>query len=138
MIDFEQAFCEDKSLAAAITSDPVDFHQAAPNAGGWDERLYALAFFPTKGSGAGTVTFTLQDSADNKTYTDVLSTGPIVGSDLVAPVAIPLPLKHRRYLRVKTALSGTIAGSASIFLADAANLPMDSKVQGIDIVPTVD
>lgn len=138
MIDLESVFGEGKDLAAAITSDSVDFHQDKPNSGLWDGRLFVLVCFPTVGSGTGTVTFNVQDSADNSSFATVLSCGPIAGTSLAHPIAIPLPVEHKRYVRVTTTVSGTVAGKASLFLADGATLPVDTAVQGSGVVATID
>lgn len=138
MIDLETVFCEDKDLAAAITSDAVDFHQDKPNAGLWDGPLYVVGVFPTKGSGTGTVTVNIQDSADGSTFANVLSSGAIKGTSLDHPIVLPLPVEHRRYLRVTTTVSGTVAGKGSFFLADAASLPVDVPVQGSAVAATID
>ena len=52
-------------------------------------------------SGSATVTFSLQDSADNSTFSDVSVTAAIAKASLVAGAQfiIPMPTKHRRYVR---------------------------------------
>ena len=53
-------------------------------------------------AGAATVTFVVQDSADNLSFADVMSFGP-VGKDSLkagAQVVIPMPTRLRRYCRV--------------------------------------
>jgi hypothetical protein len=54
-------------------------------------------------SGAATVTFSLQDSADNSTFADVQASAAIGKADLTAgkqPVLFKLPHGLRRYVRV--------------------------------------
>lgn len=54
-------------------------------------------------SGAATVTFSLQDSADNSTFADVVASAAIGKAALTAgkqPVLFKLPNGLRRYLRV--------------------------------------
>lgn len=138
MIDLELKLCADKSLASAITSDSVDFGQKTPDSGMWDEQLYVVIGFPTAGSGAGTVTFCVQESADDSTFTTCVSTAAITGTDLNKPIALALPLQHKRYIRLKTSVSSTVAGKCDAFIADKATLPMNVKKDGIDVVPTVD
>lgn len=59
--------------------------------------------------GTGSVTFTLEDSEDGKNFTSVAAYGPIVAEKIVRDVAFPFPLHHRRYVRVKTAVTGTVS-----------------------------
>lgn len=89
--------------ATAPSTDVVDFGQAAPNTGMHD-RLYMVITVDTAATAGGnaTVTFTIQDSANNSTWADVASTAAI-GKDALtkgAMLVIPMPVQHRRYVRL--------------------------------------
>lgn len=76
-------------------------------------------------AGAGTLTATLQDSADNVTFADVASLGPFTLAQLTAGRGfyVGLPIPTRRYTRVNYPV-GTgpmTAGVVSAHIVDGAN-----------------
>lgn len=93
---------EQAVTASAASTDVIDFGQANPDAGMAD--LYAVITTDeaAAAAGAATVTFSVQDSADNSTFADVAVTVAIAKATLVAGYqhVIPLPTKLRRYCRV--------------------------------------
>lgn len=93
---------EQAVTASAASTDVIDFGQADPDAGMAD--LYAVITTDeaAAAAGAATVTFSVQDSADNSTFADVAVTVAIAKATLVAGYqhVIPLPTKLRRYCRV--------------------------------------
>ena len=96
------SMAEDKGLGTAITSTAVDLGQEKPGLGALKPPFYALLF--TKGAtGAGSVTFKIQDSDDNSTFTDAVSFTLTAGK-IPENMAIPLPLTHKRYVRLPTRL----------------------------------
>ena len=140
--DLEMQLCAAKSIATAITSDAYDFGQEAPNSGAWADPIY-LVIHPTvagTGTGADTngVTFAIEDSADNSAFATILSLPAMAGADVKEDVVVPLPVKHRQYVRLKTTVKGTITGTIDAYLATSFGLPNQYKKVGIDIVPTVD
>lgn len=76
-------------------------------------------------AGAGTLTATLQDSADNSSWADVASFGTLALAQLVAGMKywVGLPIPTRRYLRVNyTVATGPMtAGVVSAHIVDGAN-----------------
>ena len=82
--------------AALTTSKVVDLKQDHPNLGSCVPPFYVILKVKDT-SGDGTVTFNLQDSADNSAFATVASV-TVAGKDLV-DTAIPVPVKHRRYLK---------------------------------------
>src|SRR5574337_1883659 len=70
---------------------------------GGGEQLYAVFVMDsdTDAAGAATVTFSVQDSADNVTFADVVASGAIGKAALKAGahVVLPLPPGMRRYIR---------------------------------------
>ena len=51
---------------------------------------------------------------------------------------IPMPVEHKRYVRVKTTVAGTVTGTMTAYLSNSYSLPPVVKKEGIDILPTVD
>ena len=76
-------------------------------------------------AGAGTLTATLQDSADNSSFADVASLGPFSLAQLTAGRGfyVGLPIPTRRYTRVNyTVGTGPMtAGILSAHIVDGAN-----------------
>lgn len=89
--------------ASAASTDVIDFGQTNPNVG-LDDRtsLVVTVDEAATAAGAATVTFSVQDSADNSTFADVSVTAAIGKAALVAgyQIVIPMPTKLRRYCRV--------------------------------------
>lgn len=73
-------------------------------------------------AGAGTLTIALQDSADNSSFADVLTTPALALASLVvgARFYIPLPARMRRYIRANyTVATGPMtAGNLSAQVVD--------------------
>jgi len=89
--------------ATAASNDNIDFGQANPNTGLTDHANMVINVAETAlAAGAATVTFSVQDSADNSTFADVAATAAIGKAALVAGAqfVIPMPTRHRRYVRV--------------------------------------
>lgn len=109
MIDYELVLAEKQDFKAAVTTKAVDLGQKTPNIGLLERALW-FVFVPSDVSaGTGSVTFTLEDSEDGEDFTSVAAYGPIVAKKIVRDVAFPFPLHHRRYVRVKTAVTGTVS-----------------------------
>jgi len=89
--------------ASAASTDVIDFGQANPDVGMDGLSMMAITTkVAAAAAGAATVTFSVQDSADNSTWADVAVTGAIPKATLVAGYQhiIPMPRKLRRYCRV--------------------------------------
>lgn len=118
--------------ASAASADVIDFGQATPNTGLLANQLYmqiGIAQTATA-AGAATVQFVLQDSADGSSFADVVSTQAVALSGLTAGAqfVLPMPVKHRRYVRVNyvVATGPLTAGkfSAQVVAGLQANTPM--------------
>lgn len=100
------------------------------------EQLYAVFVMDsnTAAAGAATVTFAIQDSADNATFADVVASGPIGKAALAAGahVVLPLPPGMRRYIRANyTVATGPLTGgkvSAQIVLDYQRNVAFASAL----------
>ena len=94
---------EQAVTVSAASTDSIDFGQANPNVGLDDRSNMVITVDESAAaSGAATVTFSVQDSADNATFADAAVTAAIGKASLAAgqQVVIPMPTKLRRYCRV--------------------------------------
>lgn len=94
---------EQAVTATAASTDVIDFGQANPDIGMTDQCSMVITVDESAAAaGAATVTFAVQDSADNSTFADVSVTAAIGKADLGVgkQVVIPMPTKLRRYCRV--------------------------------------
>lgn len=88
--------------ASAASTDTIDFGQANPDVGLDDRSMMVFTVGEAAAAaGAATVTFSVQDSADNSTFADVAVTAAIgkAALGLGQQVVIPMPVKLRRYCR---------------------------------------
>ena len=141
MVDLEMKLCSAKSVATTFTSDAYDFRQVAPNSGAWADPV-VVVIHPTKaGTGAGasnSVTFVVEDSENGSSYATLVQSAAIPGADIKRDIVIPLPVRHRQYVRLKTTVAGTVTGTVDAYLSTGYNLPMEHKKEGIDVVKTAD
>lgn len=140
MLDLEMLLTEKKSVAASFTTDAYDFKQENPNSGSYNTPLVMVIKIATAGTGSGTVTLAVQDSADGSSFASVVSIAALAGTDLVAgkDIVIPMPIEHRRYVRLSGTVSGTLTGAVTAYLSNTyQQLPTYTK-EGIDILPTID
>lgn len=89
--------------ASSASTDVIDFGQANPNVGMDGRSCMAITTDESAAAaGAATVTFSVQDSSDNATFTDVAATAAIGKGTLVAGYQhiIQMPTKLRRYVRL--------------------------------------
>jgi hypothetical protein len=102
--------------ATAASTDVIDFGQANPNVGLDDRSSMAITVDASAtAAGAATVSFAVQDSADNVTFADVAVSANIAIATLVAGFQhiIPMPTKLRRYCRVNyTVTTGPLTAGA--------------------------
>lgn len=100
---FLQVSNEQAVTSSAASTDVIDFGQTNPNVGNDDLSKFVITVDEAAtASGAATVTFSVQDSADNSTFADVAVTAAIGKATLAAgyQVVIPMPTRLRRYVRV--------------------------------------
>lgn len=135
------SLAEDKGLGTAVAGTAVDLGQEKPGLGALKPPFYAL-LFTKDAAGAGSVTFKIQDSDDNSTFTDAVSFTLTAGK-IPANMAIPLPLQHKRYVRLATTVtatdSNTVAGTlVKAVLHNEFELVRNIKAVGYDILATID
>lgn len=119
MIDYELVLAEKRDFKTAVTTKAVDLGQKTPNIGLLERALWFVFIPSDTAAGAGSVTFMLEDSDDGTSFTQVSAYGPIVAEKIVRDIAFPFPLHHRRYIRVKTAVTGAVTKlSGTLAVAD--------------------
>ena len=122
---------EQAVTASAASTDVIDFGQAYPNSGLNQSLSMAITVdAAATAAGAATVAFSLQDSADNAAFTDVAVTAATGIAALIAGAQfiIPMPFKHRRYVRAYyTVATGPLTAgkfSAQVVAGIQQNVPM--------------
>lgn len=87
----------------APSVDVIDFGQVRPNTGMNNMLSVVVTVDQTAlAAGAATVSFAVQDSADNVTFTDIVATAPIPRAQLTIgrQIVIGMPVIHRRFVRL--------------------------------------
>lgn len=113
--------------STAASTNVIDLTVTAPNIGRGNNLLVQVATNEAAtASGSATVTFALQDSADNSTFADIFTTGAIGKATLVAGYivfTIAIPPTVRRYLRINyTVATGPLtAGKFDAFITTVPN-----------------
>lgn len=96
---------------SAASTNVVDFGTKKPNTGNAAYNLYAVFTIPESFAG-GSLTISLQDSADGTNFANVISgvTVTVTATDLKAgsQYVIPMPVSHRRYIRAYYAVTGSM------------------------------
>ncbi|MDL2267170.1 hypothetical protein LJC46_04185 [Desulfovibrio sp. OttesenSCG-928-G15] len=106
IIDQFSVFFDDADAAAAMTSDVVNFQ---PYAGREDPIYISLL---AKGANAASIVVTVQQSADNATFTDVGSVTVTKAENMAELATIRLPVAVKdKYVRLSAAVTGTVAGT---------------------------
>ena len=126
---------EQAVTVSAASTDVIDFGQLNPNSGMSDRLDLSITVDEAvAAAGAATVTFSIQDSADNSTFADIALTAAIAKTSLPigAQVTIPMPNTHRRYVRVYyTVGTGPLTAgkfSAQIVTGLQLNIPMPGQL----------
>lgn len=118
IVDYELVLAEKQDLKATVTTKSIDMGQEKPDLGMYPN-MYLVVAVGDKGAGSGTITFNIQDSDNNSSFATVASLGPITASNITDDIAIKLPVNHRRYVRLNTAVSGSITAlSGTVFIGD--------------------
>lgn len=133
-MDIKLAFCEKKAATTAITSDVIDFLQKASTTGLNDRPLYVVCKFPTALAGTSIV-IAIEDSDNNSDFAPVLVSGTLKPADTTKGLALPMPVKHRRYVRLKTTPTSITGGTMTAYLSDVIEVPTTYKVEGIEFLP---
>lgn len=132
--------CSAQDAKTALTGEALDLNQEYPNLGSLTPP-FMLIVTPSAVSGTAPITFNVQDSADKDSWQTV-SGFTIKADDFTDAVVIPMPVKHRRYIRLTTTVdtteSKTATGTFSAILNNVYDLSRTKKFEGADTTPTVD
>ena len=104
-------------------------------------RGYVVIKATTECTGTGTLTLTLEQSDEAAAnFSTALVTGALTADELNAGVALHLPIKHKRYLRLKGAASTTAltAGAVTCYLSDVFDARFIVPKEGIEFIATTD
>lgn len=108
----------------AVSTKSIDFATALRNIGAGQEiDLVINCITATSSATASTVTFALQDSADNTTFTDVIVSPAVAKASLTAGAEVfrvVLPRTLQRYVQVNytVAVGNLTAGTFTAYLTD--------------------
>lgn len=140
MFDSKLLFADGVDATAEFEAPTaVDFVTAHPTSGLQDKPLFVVLIFAGVTDEDATVTVTLEESADNQTFTPVYTTGAFPVSSLNEGVlALPLPVVHKRYLKMKMTPNGVTAGTFSSYLGDTFDFVQSYRVDGIEFLPGAD
>lgn len=125
MLDYESILVENGDFKAAVTSKVLDLGQKKPDIGMLESTPLYFVFTPNaNGAGSGSITFTLEDSENGTDFAQCAAFGPVKVADITHDVAFKFPLSHRRYVRVKTSVSGTVTTlGGTLAIGDAYSKP---------------
>ena len=133
--------CNAQAAGTALTGTAIDLKQEHPNLGSMTPP-FVMIITPAAVAGTAPITFNLQDSADGSSDWKTIATTTITADDFTEQAVVPLPVQHRRYLRlattVDTSSSKTATGTFSAVLNNVYELKRTAKVEGFEIVKTID
>lgn len=111
---------EQKVTATAASTNVVDFGSKSPTLGLSEPPLYLVVTVPTAFSGLTNLTVALQDAdSDSGAWNDVVKGAPLTVAELKAGASyvLPLPVKHKRFVRAHYTVNGTAnAGAVSAYI----------------------
>ena len=115
IIDFLELFTEkdgDAIKGSQASKYAIDFEQASPTTGYDDAR--PVAVITVLGDVGSDLTVSLQDSDTlDGEFTDCAGAVTLVGGTAGSQVAIPLPLRHKRYMQVYFSTGAAAAGEGA-------------------------
>lgn len=120
IIDTLMVFSDKQAAASGVSQNVVDFGQPDPRTGLAGSTDLFIVALPSEDF-AGTIAFDVEHSDDNATFTKLLSV-PATDSFATTHLALPMPVYHKRYLRLKytvTSGAGTITALVTDNIQDA-------------------
>lgn len=113
---------------SAASTNVVDFGLKNPNLGNGSSPLYAV-FTVHEAFTGGSMIIALQDSENNTSFTNIITSVTITAADLKAGAqyVMLLPVKHRRYIRAYYVITGSMTAgkiNAAIVSGLQNNEPM--------------
>lgn len=129
ILDKQLEFSDAQAVTAtAASTNVIDLDTAAPNIGSSGTPIYAEVRVNTTctSGGSATIDAVLQDSADNSSFATLVAPAQVAVAAATAGVVImrvPLPAKHRRYLRINYTIgtANLTAGKFDAFLTTGHN-----------------
>ena len=119
-----------------FTGTALDLKQEYPNLGSLVKPFVVIVTPQTLG-GTAPITFNVQDSADGTTDWVTVASVTIAPATTKDRFVLPMPVKHRRYVRltttVDTSSSKSATGKFSAVLNNVYDLPRMAKPEGYDI-----
>lgn len=119
VIDSLMVFSDKQAAATGTSQSVVDFGQPDPRTGLAGSTDLFIVAIPSSDF-AGTIAFDVEHSDDNNTFTKLLSI-PATDSFAENHLAIPMPVYHKRYMRLKytvTSGAGTITALVTNSIQD--------------------
>ena len=133
IFDADLMFSDAQAVTATAESETVlDCGQTLLTTGlNRKGELFAVAVAVGDYTGTGTITVELQDcDTNNGTFRTVATAAPVVANEF-ASIVVPMPLSHKRFLKLNYKVSGTVSGGKiTAGISKSADLPQ--------IIPTED
>lgn len=137
MMDKKLVFFENKSAKTAITGSAIDFGQSKPTTGLNERPLYVVIQASATLAGTGSLTVNVEDSDNGSSFTAAYSTAVAVDSLKGGKaVALPMPLTHRRFVRLTTTPSTITDGEVTAYLTDVVSAPTSTPIDGLEYIAT--
>ena len=121
VIDTLMVFSDKQAAATGTSTNIVDFGQPDPRTGLAGSTDLFIVAIPSEDF-AGTIAFTVEHSDNGSSFETLLSI-PSTDSFAENHLAIPMPVYHKRYMR----LSYTVTGGAGTVTALVTNSLLDFK-----------
>ena len=117
LLDGKLEFSDAQAVTAtAASTNQVDLGASPPDLGG-GVNLFAIAEVGVDFATLTSLQVSLQDSADNSTYADIVASPVVLLAALVSGkrmLIAPIPQNHRRYLRMNWTVGGSSATAGSV------------------------
>lgn len=115
VIDTLMTFSDKQAAATGNSKNVVDFGQSDPRTGLAGSTDLFIVAIPSEDF-AGSIAFDIEHSDDNATFTKLLSI-PETESFATTHLAIPMPVYHKRYMRLKYTVTDG-AGTITALVTD--------------------
>lgn len=127
IIDSRLELSDKQAVTGTTTStNTIDFGQKSPDLGGAPTQLYAVMTVQEKFTGLTTLTLEIQDSEQETSGFAAAVAGhaiPLASLQVGFQYVLPLPLKHKRYVRGAYRTAGTAtAGKVSLHIVNGLQM----------------
>ena len=121
ILDNELIFDENAEIKSAVTTKSIDMGQTRPDLGMLKQ--FYVVVTPRVDIAGTSFTIAIEDSADNSAFAPIVTTGAITAAEATGDMVVQVPVKHRRYLRVKITPTSITAGKVLIGITDNYDSP---------------